>query len=566
MKNYSIYDIRKLNESYQRVLEAQSRATSYKNLTPEQAEELAKYSPSYKSEQIWGNTSNWICSTLNRLIKYQHITFETCLEIVRAYKRDIDDFEKFQKVIGKDISTVKSFEELANIVDTAKKNGKMETGLSDNAKTDGRARQCYSLMKNGKDSGDFSITYEDNNWIIGYPHSLEYNRKFSAIGKWCHTGSFGDAERYWSMYASTPIYYILSKVDGTVYCASFNNREIRDQKDAPADNADWNGFWTSLGLKTPMVDEICDTENDYDVPDDVEYERTEDEMLEDLYDRVDMDLISDQLFNGMENGLELESDNLPSGTVYFNGASASKSVFGTINPYVDSGFLTKYEYDDDIDTNKYLTFDEFVNYFNSAYPALDSIIESDKFQLLWTEADAMDVTDPLGIKKITFHDNRTMESRIPYTKLKDFLCFRYRPKDIDPSKYIDIKDCFSRIERIYSNSIQNSLDKIFKLNEFSIYFSNNDEITITLDADEAMTLAQRLRDTGEPSDILKLAMKNPSDAFAVERPIIDDYYIEEMIGKIKGICIATKESPRQMNWDNEFNSHSMLFSTNGRYS
>lgn len=557
MTDYSIYDIRNINESYIKVIEATSRSTQYKNLTPEQAEELAKLSPSYKSNQIWGDSSNWICSTVNRIMKFQHKSFDDCFEIAKQNKPYIDDFEKFHKAIGKDISVIKSFDELKEIVNGAKQSGKLINGLTATAKTDGRARQCYSLMKNGKETNQFRITYEDDKWIIGYPMSLDYNRKFSAIGKWCHTGSFGDAEKYWNQYANTPIYYALNKIDGRVFCASFNNREIRDQKDEYANYNGWNQFWEDCGLKTPMVDDICDTETEYTVPDDVgEYEKTEDEMLEELWERMDIQLIADQLFNGMEANIEVISDRLPAADIKFT----TGDDFFAINPYVDTGFLTRYAADDEIDTDLYLTFDEFVSFYTKQYPCLDSIIERDLFQSLWCDADAIDVTNIYDINdKITIHDTVTMEDRIPCNMIKNFLKGTYKPNSIDKSKYEDIRDCFRDIERKYARFITDSMNSIFKRNEFSILFDEYG-MTITIDADEAMHLASLARDDGEPTDILRIAMKNPKDSFAILRPHLYDTEreITALIAKIKGICISQKDLPFQTNWDYEFKSYSSL--------
>lgn len=557
MIDYTIYDIRNVNESYMKVLEAQSRSTQYKNLTPEQAEELAKLSPSYKSNQIWGDSSNWICSTVNRIMKFQHKTFDDCFELAKQNKPYIDDFEKFRKAIGKDISVIKSFEELKSIVDGEKESGKLINGLTATAKTDGRARQCYSLMKNGKEANQFTITYEDDKWIVGYPMSLDYNRKFSAIGKWCHTGSFGDAEQYWNQYANTPIYYALNKIDGRVYCASFNNREIRDQKDEYVNYSGWNRFWEDCGLKTPMVDNICDTESEYVVPDDVgEYEKTEEEMYEELHDRIDIELIADQLFNGMVNNIELTYESLPAGDIDFSVGSD----FWAINPYVDQGFLTRYAADDEIDTNQYLTFDEFVSFYTKRYPRLESIIETDTFQSLWCDADAIEARNKLDINdKITIHDTVTMEDRIPYKMIKNFLSGTYEPNDIDKAKYEDIRECFRELERKYRNHIHDSLNDIFKQTEFSITFYGYG-MSISIDADEAMHLASRARDDGEPTDILRIAMKTPEDSFAIRRPsfIDTDREIANLIAKIKGICISQKDMPWQMNWDSEFKSYSGL--------
>ena len=91
MRDLSLSELRALNSSYLRVCEATARPTGYKFLSPEQAEELAKLSPSYRSNTIWGNTSNWICSVANRMIKFQNATFED------VYAKVLAQVENFKK-------------------------------------------------------------------------------------------------------------------------------------------------------------------------------------------------------------------------------------------------------------------------------------------------------------------------------------------------------------------------------------------------------------------------------------------------------------------------------------
>lgn len=553
MKDYTLSELRRINEAYMIVSEAQARANIFKNLTPEQAEALAKLSPSYKSSQIWGQTSNWICSTANRLIKYRNISFDDAYNLAKNAVQDITDYEKFAKRIKRNIDTIKSFDELSSVMDEIRMSGITQTGLSQSAKQDGRARQCYSLMKNGGEY--FTITYEDGRWLIGYPNGFNYNSKFSSIGRWCHTGSFGDGEYYWGQYANSPVFYILDKQNGDVLCASYSHQEIRNQDDNwPEGGKNWNNFFSALGLKTPMVDNIENTIKGYVVP--------EDELTpEDVWERIDFNLVNEELFASCGN-LDLSNDDYGRGGGDFNFILPLEKLSSDY-PNDDSLYT---RYSADVDTSKYYTFEEFVELvkllddYNNNESVIFYILRNIKcFSELWNTATDM---PSLSIPNMIVRDNLTMSQRMSI----DDLYRLYRGEDIrfgfdSRRKQKDIRKQLNYLVENFKKTFRNNImyplpDKYGYVRFGTDRYNPNGLISIDIDADQAENLATQVRD-GEISfgdnqniDILTLELDG-KETFAAER--VDEeklyYLIYNCIQYIKWICKTPKDLDGQIRFD-----------------
>lgn len=536
MKDYSLSELRKINEAYLMVVEAQARPTIYKNLTPEQAETLAKLSPSYKSPQIWGNTSNWICAVANRLAKYQKMAFEDIYKAAAAASKDIADFEKFGKRLKKDIASLRTFQELSQFMNDAREGGMTMEGLSSALKNDGRARQCYSFMKNGGD--DFEITYEDPRYLIGYPKNFKYNSKFSSIGKWCHTGSFGNGEYYWSDYGRYPVFYILNKQNGNVLCASYQGNgtgEVRDQRDNYPEGFrnNWNEFFTELGLKKPMVDDVNDVLSSYVEPDDLEpmsvFDRTD----------IDTDLVNCVLFADNDPELEASDYNDHDGNFYLHIDLIKMSP----NYSGDGSMHTRYAAD--VDKSVSYTFDEFrqllkeIDYLHDGKAPLTIeriIVDNDIFRHAWEfyEMDKYFSIDEL--------------IRIVNGEKIDFGFDSIR-------KLNDIRDIFKAAIREFDYNFQLENRRIFtnKYGDVTIYDNN---ISMSIDVDEAQALAQQIAQgslqihfEGTP-DLLSANLDGKS-SFSMKRIKFGENnsnYIFNMVGSLKRICKLPKDLPGQMHF------------------
>lgn len=532
MRDYSIYDLRNLRDSYRLVVEATARPNAYKNLTPEQAEMLAQLSPSYSSNQIWGNTSNWICSMANRMIKYKNASFEEAYNRAKSLANDIADFEKFSKKLKKDISTVQSFEELETLMQNARNSGITMEGLSRAVMSDGRARQCYSFMKNGGDN--FVITYEDQNYLIGYPTNFEYNSKFSAIGKWCHTGSFGNGEKYWSDYAHYPVFYILNKRTGQVLCASYqgNYGEVRDQKDNYPEGfsgSNWNRFFIGLGLKKPMVDDIQDTVGSYVEPDDLEPPS--------VYDRIDGQFVEEYLFHGLDSEMSEDDYGGPGGNFDFE-----YPVWKLSPDEIGSDETLYTHYAENVDAKTTYTFEEFqdmmeivysnsysTNYKYSLRKVAEILLKNNYMRYLWNNATSI----PHGRGGfITITDDKTMSERFKIEYLYNILEGENAPLGIDSAKKTnDIRKQFVNLIENFKKMFSKNLSNVFT-NEYGyITFGTNDRdsymhgkgpyISVSIDADEANHLAEQIQN-GElyggrtDIDILSLNL-NGNTSFSVKR-------------------------------------------------
>ena len=92
------------------------------------------------------------------------------------------------------------------------------------------ALKRYNIMQKAVAEG-LDIVYEDNNWIVGIPTTLDSSIMFGNDTSWCTTSPNG---RYYEYYTkSGPLFINLNKQTGELYQFHFESESFMDEHDAP---------------------------------------------------------------------------------------------------------------------------------------------------------------------------------------------------------------------------------------------------------------------------------------------------------------------------------------------
>ena len=249
-KAWNLYNGKKIDESFTHLFEGVTDLQKYyPNIPLERLKALIALDPTYKGGEQLGKYGKWIINLVNNKLKNEN-NQKQFQELLKKYPDGInpktgqkfqepamlpaiddEDLHKLpdslkqyninQKQIGKPLEAFKTLPELDKALAGLKNAG---------IPTNELALKRYNIMQKAVSEG-LDIVYEDNNWIVGIPTTLDSSIMFGNDTSWCTTSPNG---RYYEYYTkSGPLFINLNKQTGELYQFHFESESFMDEHDAP---------------------------------------------------------------------------------------------------------------------------------------------------------------------------------------------------------------------------------------------------------------------------------------------------------------------------------------------
>ena len=248
-KAWNMYNGSTIKESYEKILiEGINELQKYFPKIPlEKIKELVALDPTYKGGNELGKYGKWILKLYNNHLK-NNATNKKYEELLQQYPDGINpkngqhfqepnllpeikdedlykltdslkQFDVNQKDIKKSIDDFETLADLDKELSNLKNNG---------IPTNKLALKRYNLMQKAVEKG-FDIKFEDNDWIMGIPTTLESSCMFGDDTSWCTTSKHSG---YYNRYSEEGTLFInLNKNTGQLYQFHFQTESFMDEFD-----------------------------------------------------------------------------------------------------------------------------------------------------------------------------------------------------------------------------------------------------------------------------------------------------------------------------------------------
>lgn len=227
----------------------------FPKLNDEQLKTLIKLDPTYRGGEQLGKYGQWIIKlyynnikNIERRKQYNDFMREhpdginpkngnkiTPPQELPAIKKEdlykitnsLKEYELLKNKIKMPIDSFKTLPDLDAEISKFKNSG---------VPTNKKALERYNCFQNCMKKGLKKI-YEDNQWIIGIPETLESSVPFGEYTSWCTTSSHG---RYYNHYTQQgDLYILLNKENGDLFQFHFETKSFMDEHDQSIDMDDF---------------------------------------------------------------------------------------------------------------------------------------------------------------------------------------------------------------------------------------------------------------------------------------------------------------------------------------
>lgn len=232
----------------------------FPKLSVQELKNIITLDPTYKGGEQLGKYSKWIIKLVYNNIKNKE-NIKAYRELLKQYPDGINPKtgKKFNEpvmlpaILDEDVykipESLKKYElykkEIKQPIDVFKTLPDLDKAISDVEKkglpTNELALKRYNLFKEAMKKG-LKKVYEDKDWIVGIPTTLESSVMFGNDTRWCTTSPNGNMYDYYKKRYGGDYYINLDKTDGSLYQFHFESEQFMDEYDRSIKNG-FNDLW-----------------------------------------------------------------------------------------------------------------------------------------------------------------------------------------------------------------------------------------------------------------------------------------------------------------------------------